>query len=168
MSGDETVLASRLRIEVGELAWVVERVERLLRKAQEHHDDDYLDGVALNLHGFYAGIERIFVEIARAIDGTVPDNPEWHRDLLVQMSAEVSGIRPPVIGRQTRLCLEAYRGFRHVVRNVYTFNLRPSRVQELAAELHSCYQAVVQDITAFCDFLEQLQSNAEDHTGDRG
>jgi hypothetical protein len=164
MSSDETVLASRLRTEVGELAWVVGRVEHLLRKVQEHHDDDYLDGVALNLHGFYAGVERLFIDIAREIDRAVPDGPEWHRDLLVQMSGEVSGTRPPVIGRQTRRCLEAYRGFRHVVRNVYTFNLRPSRIQELAAELQSCYQAVVQDITAFCHFLERLDEDLENAT----
>jgi hypothetical protein len=156
MSGDEAVLAGRLRTEINELAWVVERAERLQNKAQEQHDEDYLDGVALNLHGFYSGVERLFVDIAREIDGTVPDGPEWHRDLLVQMSADVSGIRPAVIGRQTRQCMEAYRGFRHVVRNVYTFNLRPSRVQELAAELRSCYQTVRQDINVFCDFLEHL------------
>ncbi len=56
-----------------------------------------LDGVALNLHGFYAGVERIFEEIAREIDGSLPAGPEWHRDLLLQMSAEVAGTRPPVI-----------------------------------------------------------------------
>jgi hypothetical protein len=156
MSGDEVALASRLRTEVSELEWVVERAERLLVKAQERHDEDYLDGVALNLHGFYAGVERMFIDIAREVDNAVPASPEWHRDLLVQMSAEITGTRPAIIGRQTRLCLEEYRGFRHVVRNVYTFQLRPSRVQELGSELRTCYCAVAQDLIVFCDFLERL------------
>ena len=156
MRGDEAALAGRVRTEIQELMWVVERVEQLLAKANERQDDDYLDGVALNLHGFYAGVERIFVDIAREVDGAVPSGPEWHRDLLIQMSAELIGTRPPVLGRSTRLYLEEYRGFRHVVRNVYAFHLRPARVQELATELRSCYVMVSQDMMAFSDFLDQL------------
>jgi hypothetical protein len=134
-------LATRLRAELVDLERVMQRVEHLWSKAGE--DEDYLDGVALNLHGFYAGVERIFEQIAREIDGALPDGPEWHRDLLMQMSAEVSSTRPAVIRRTTRDCLDEYRGFRHVVRNVYAFNLRPTRLQELATELPACYQTVV-------------------------
>lgn len=166
MSGDAAALAGRIRAEVDELVWVVERAERLLAKAQERHDDDYLDGVALNLHGFYAGVERIFIDIAREVDGAVPAGPEWHRDLLMQMSAEVASTRPPVIERQTRLWLEEYRGFRHVVRNVYTFYLRPARLQELVVELRPCYVAVTRDIAAFCDFLEGLAADAGESLND--
>jgi len=162
MSGDTVALAGRIQTEVGELMWVVERAERLLAKAQERHDDDYLDGGALNLHGFYAGVERIFIDIAREVDGAIPAGPEWHRDLLMQMSAEVASTRPPVIERQTHLCLEEYRGFRRVVRNVDTFSLRPARLQELVVELRPCYVAVTRDITAFCDFLAGLASDAEE------
>ena len=158
MSGDESAIASRIRAELADLERVAQRADRLFSKLQEQSDEDYLDGVALNLHGFYAGIERIFEAIARDIDDSLPTGPEWHRDLLMQMSAEMSNTRPPVIGRQTRDCLDEYRGFRHVVRNVYTFNLKPSRLQELVEELPSCYAALVQDVTTFCDFLDKLAS----------
>lgn len=47
-------LAGRVRQSVTELARVVDRAEELMRKAQHSGDDGYLDGVALNLHGFYA------------------------------------------------------------------------------------------------------------------
>ena len=147
-------LATRLRAELVDLERVIRRVEHLWSKADQ--DEDYLDGVALNLHGFYAGVERIFEQIAREIDGALPDGPEWHRELLMQMSAEVSSTRPPVISRTTRDCLDEYRGFRHVVRNVYAFNLRPTRLKELAMELPACYQTIVEDITAFCNFLDGL------------
>lgn len=147
-------LATRLRAELVDLERVTRRVEHLWSKAGT--DDDYLDGVALNLHGFYAGVERIFEQIAREIDGALPDGPEWHRALLMQMSAEVSSTRPPVISRTTRNCLDEYRGFRHVVRNVYTFNLRPTRLKELATELPVCYKALVQDVMSFCNFLDRL------------
>lgn len=156
MNNTEMALATRLRVELADLKRVVERAEYLLSKAQESDDEDYLDGVALNLHGFYAGVERIFEEVAAEIDGSLPTGSEWHRNLLLQMAGEVSDTRPAVIGSNTRDCLDEYRGFRHVVRNVYTFNLRPSRLRELVADLHGCYDAFVQDITLFCDFLDRL------------
>jgi hypothetical protein len=161
VSGDDIALAARIRAELIELERVVQRAERLMSKAQERSDEDYLDGVALNLHDFYSGVERVLEEIAREIDGSVPVGPEWHRDLLVQMSAKLADTRPAVIGRNTRNCLDEYRGIRHVVRNVYTFNLRPSRLQELVSELRACYAALIQDLTTFCEFLESLAPESE-------
>lgn len=64
MRAGEAALAARLRVELEELERVVRRAEHLLAKTQTQGDEDYLDGVALNLHGFYAGVERIFEEIA--------------------------------------------------------------------------------------------------------
>ena len=78
---------------------------------------------------FIQGIERIFEDIARTMERSIPKDVEWHQDLLLQMSAEISSIRPPVLSMDTRDCLDEYRGFRHVVRNVYTFHLRPARLQ---------------------------------------
>ncbi|MGD1949534.1 MAG: hypothetical protein ACFB14_07790 [Leptolyngbyaceae cyanobacterium] len=119
-------LSARLRSELSDLAQIVERAQTLLKKAVEQ-DEDYYDGVALNLHSFYTGTERILEEIAKAIDGSVPEGAGWHRDLLMQMSAELSTIRPAVISHKTRHCLDEYRGLRHIVRDIYTFNLKPSR-----------------------------------------
>lgn len=120
-----SVLAGRIHEALSDFERVVHRAEELLNKAQQHNDDGYLDGVALNLHGFYAGVERIFEDIARNLDEAVPTGADWHRDLLLQMSASIDRIRPAVISQETRFCLEEYRGFRHVVRNVYTFNMNP-------------------------------------------
>jgi hypothetical protein len=156
MSSDEQAIASRIEVELVELESVVERTERQFSKAKASGDEDYLDGVALNLHSYYAGIERIFEVIAGEIDNAMPTGPDWQRNLLTQMSAEISGTRPAVMGRNTRNCLDEYRGFRHVVRNIYTFNLRPSRVEELVRELRRCYAALTIDIRAFCQFLNSL------------
>jgi uncharacterized protein YutE (UPF0331/DUF86 family) len=87
----------------------------------------------------------------------VPTGREWHRDLLIQMSAEVTTIRPSVITRSSRNCLDDYRGLRYVIRNVYTFNLESDRLQELVQNLPGCYESVVQDLTKFCNFLEELE-----------
>jgi hypothetical protein len=158
MSTSGTILASRIRTELVDIEQVVSRTQHLLAKAQQQNDNDYLDGVALNLHGFYAGVERLFEEIAREIDDSVPSRSDWHRALLIQMSAEISERRPAVIDRDTRLCLDIYRGFRHVVRNIYTFNLEPGRLRELVGALPNCYVSLARDLSRFCDFLEQVDA----------
>jgi hypothetical protein len=150
-----TPLAGRLQAELADMEQIVARAKRLLDKASRLGDTDYLDGVALNLHGFYAGAERIFIEIAKDVDGAVPTGGGWHRSLLMQMSVELNNIRPAVIQHDTRNCLDEYRSFRHVVRNVYTFNLRPSRLQELVEALPECYQTLLNEVNLFCDFLHR-------------
>jgi hypothetical protein len=152
-----SVLVGRIRESLNDLERVVNRAEELLSKAQQRNDDGYLDGVALNLHGFYAGVERIFEDIARTLDETVPAGPDWHRDLLLQMSAAIDGVRPAVISQETRFCLDEYRGFRHVVRNVYAFNLRPLRLQELTQNLRTCHQQLSAELARFCLFLGNLE-----------
>lgn len=124
-------LVGRIQQSLEDLLTIVSRAETLAVKFRSNLDDGYLDGVALNLHAFYSAVEKIFEDIARTIDDGVPSGPDWHRDLLIQMSAEIPGVRPPVISRQTRLVLDDFRGFRHVVRNIYTYNLRADRVIEL-------------------------------------
>lgn len=152
----QAALAARMGEYLRELERVVERAASLAEKAQNTGDEEYWDGVALNLHSFYSGVERIFEDIARTIDEAIPSSPEWHRALLLQMSAELPGRRPAVITQDTRYCLEDYRGFRHVVRNVYAFNFRPARLKELMNGLHPCFANIQVDLTAFIAFLKSL------------
>ena len=139
MNGEYAALANRIEQKLDDIERVAGRAERLLNQAQVNDDDGYLDGVALNLHGYYAGVESIFEDIARNVDDSIPQGPDWHRALLLQMSGTTHGVRPKVIRYETRVCLDEYRRFRHIVRNVYTFNLRPSRLEELTQELRACF-----------------------------
>lgn len=149
-------LLGRMEVERADLDRLVSRAESLMDKARKTGDDGYLDAVALNLHGFYTGVERIFKDIARSLDDSVPAGPDWHKRLLLQMSAEIPDVRPPVIRPETRHCLDDYRGFRHIVRNVYTFPFRFSRIAELADQLRICYGAVIADMEALASFLRDL------------
>ncbi len=118
--------------------------------------------MALNLHGFYAGIEQVFEDIARTLEGGVPAGANWHQALLLQVASEVADIRPAVIRGDTRQCLDEYRSFRHIVRNVYTFNLRPGRLTELVAGLGACQTAVARDLSEFAALLERLARTGDD------
>lgn len=156
MSAAELTLAGRIRALLTDLDHALNEVERLTNKAQQANDADFYGSAALDLHTFYGAVERIFEDIARNMEGLVPSGPDWHQTLLLQMSTEMSGVRPPVIRRETRICLDEYRSFRHRVRNVYAFNLRPTQVRELSQDLRACYESFLADVTAFLAFLETL------------
>jgi len=80
---EQIALAGRIRGYLAELEKVVNRAVLLSTKAINSGDDGYWDGVALNLHSFYSGAERIFEDIARTIDGNLPSEPDWHIGILV-------------------------------------------------------------------------------------
>ena len=124
------VLSRRIELELGEL-------ERSQAAAQRHwqtarttaiDQDAYLNSVALNLHGFYSGLERIFELIAQELDGGVVGGDAWHTELLRQMALDVPDVRPPVLQMVTADQLDEYRKFRHRIRNIYATNLDPERM----------------------------------------
>ncbi len=150
-------LAARIRQELGELDQVVARLLEAWQRAHRSGDDFYLDSVALNLHGFYSGIERIFERLAETLDGSLPSGENWHQALLVQMSKEVTGIRPAVISQPTAKRLDDYRGFRHVVRNVYTFHFDSAKLEKLVLGVEETFAQLKAELLAFADFLAAQQ-----------
>lgn len=156
MNGIYRTIAGRIRAESQDLARVVERTDRIWQQALTSSDDYYVDATALNLHGFYAGLERLLEIIADGVDQAKPGGAHWHDELLRQMAAEIPGVRPPVLSQETRERLDRYRGFRHVVRNVYTYNLDPEQIGVLVKQLAPTMARVAHELTAFADFLEQV------------
>lgn len=152
---ERLALAGRIRSMLEDVKTAVNRSVTLAEKARRSGDDDFWDAVALNLHGFYSGVEQIFEDIARTIDGGLPSGGEWHTSLLRQMTVEMGKLRPAVIRADTRQCLDEYRGFRHIVRNLYAFNLRPARLYELVNDAPTCLASLTTDLLAFADFLEK-------------
>jgi len=110
----------------------------------------------LNLHDFYAGLERIFRQVAATIDQSVPTGPEWHRELLRQMNIALPQMRPQVISEETIKTIDEYLRFRHVVQNVYSFEFEPERIQHLVQRLRPSFEQVRSELLAFADFLDSL------------
>jgi hypothetical protein len=148
-------LAERIRSELKDLRRVVERAEKGWERSNLQADDMYVDGVALNLHGFYSGLERLFELVATVVDASKPQGVEWHKELLEQMAKEIPNIRPAVISGPMREALDEYRRFRHLIRNVYTFKLNPSKVGELLDKTPRVYAQVRREMLAFANFLER-------------
>ena len=154
MNKEGALLAARILTELKEISTLVYRIEQGWIKAKKREDDFYLDSVALNLHGFYSGLERIFDKIAASVDGSVPEGANWHRELLNQMSMEITGIRPAVISLDLKEKLEEYRGFRHVVRNVYTYHLSPQKIKPLVDKVQEVFNKSEKELSAFANFLQ--------------
>ena len=150
--------ATRLRGELAELARVAARIDEGWQRAQSSADDYYLDSVALNPHGFYSGLERIFVVIATVVDMSLPEGSQWHHRLLRQMTQEIPGVRPAVISATTCALLDEYRGFCHVVRNVYALELNPSRIAPLVKKIPALFAQVKAELLAMAALLEQQAS----------
>jgi hypothetical protein len=148
-------LAQRISDELGELERIIKRAQEGWRRTQQLSDDLYLDGVALNLHSFYGGLERLFELIATAVDGNLPQGANWHRVLLEQMAMEMPDVRPAVISEMTCEALDEYRGFRHIVRHVYTFEFDAAKMQRLVEGAPTVFARVRSELLAFANFLKQ-------------
>jgi hypothetical protein len=156
------VIAGRMRQELVDLERVVARSERAMAAVQRQTDEQdlYLDSAALNLHDFYAGLERIFSQIAATVDKSVPAGHDWHRELLRQMTVNLPQIRPQVLSVEAAKTMDEYLRFRHVVRNIYTFEFDARRVEHLVQSLRPCFEMVRGELLAFADFLEGLGRQA--------
>lgn len=158
MNGRYRAVSGRIRGELPALERVARRAESSLAEARRG-DDRYVDAAALNLHALYSAIERLFELVARQVDEAMPDGPSWHTELLSQMAAELADVRPPVLSADLLARLDRYRGFRHVVRNVYTFNLDADLVGLLVSGLPETWRMLECELTVFADFLDEASAD---------
>lgn len=153
MNKKHLALSGRIREELSELGAIIDRTESGWKHVKQSRDDLYLDSVALNLHSFYTALEKIFELIATTIDQEKPQGENWHQELLRQMAVEIELVRPAVISKETRNTLDEYRGFRHIVRNVYIFNLSATRMEPLVANLRDLFDNIKSEMEDFLRFL---------------
>jgi hypothetical protein len=152
------LVSSRILQELEELETVWARAERALAAAKQNPADQdfYIDSAALSLHDWYSGLERIMCFIASRLEESTPQGRDWHRELLQQMHLEVPDVRPAVFSKPTVTSLDEYLRFRHVLRNVYSFNLQPERIEALVSGLRETFESVRRDMHAFVSFVRQM------------
>jgi uncharacterized protein YutE (UPF0331/DUF86 family) len=119
---------------------------RLHRQDVERGDWGALSAVSLGVHNVYNGIEDILISLARDVDGAIPLGPTMHQDILDQMAAEISGIRPALLDEPLYEALTELKGFRHLVRHKYGFDLHPERVVENVLRLDGAFPQVIKAV----------------------
>ena len=158
MNGRYRLLAERIANELLSLEAVVKRatgtLDRLTSGEADH--EYFVSAAALDLHGLYTGLERLFSAIATEVDGARPHGLAWHRELLAQMTLEVKDVRPAAISADSAQALTEYLEFRHIVRNVYAYTLKEDRVTRLLREVSAMYTRVRDELREFAAFLEQV------------
>lgn len=156
-------LSQRIRDELVDINSEVARAQKSWESSLEADDPDaYIDSVALNLHGFYSGVERLFELIATQVDDSTPEGDAWHRQLIDQMAREIPETRPAVIDEFVAAALDEFRKFRHLIRNVYTIHLDSERMRVLVEALPSLWEQLQKDLLAFADFLIELSKADEE------
>ena len=102
--------------------------------------------------------EKIFKLIVSEIDQDVPGGEQWPKDLLRQMSVNLPETRPQVINKEFFHHMEEYLRFRHLVHNIYGFQLDYDRFNNLIEELPGTINQLEQQITQFLEQYEKIIS----------
>lgn len=158
MTAPWKALSQRIRLEVAELERTTGAVARHWQQAMSASQDQdaFLNSVALNLHSFYNGLERVMELVAVEMDGGTLGGEAWHTELLRQMSLEVPSVRPALLSSNAAQLLDEYRKFRHRVRNIYATQLNARRMEHLVEDLPETWRLVRAELLAFADFLDRL------------
>lgn len=153
------------------LEWARTELAELQKYSGKHHDallaGDWgaTSAISLGVHHIYNGIEDILLSLARDIDDDVPGGATIHQDLLDQMVAGIDGIRPPVLDANLYESLSELKGFRHLVRHRYGFDLKPDKVRD---NLEQVAVALPAFIEAVCSLEQVLLEEKPDNEGGDG
>jgi hypothetical protein len=156
-------IALDITAELGHLDQLAEDVHRVQEEMVNDptHVRLFYENLALKLHNFYTGCERVFRIIASEVNGAIPEGYDWHKRLLDRMAMEREG-RPAVIALQTARRLEEYLSFRHVVRNIYSYELDPERIDRLVRGYPEIWQRFRTDVDHFIVWLRTLATQLEE------
>ena len=99
-----------------------------------------LSGVGGILQSVYNGIENILKQLFLAHDKAIPNDPQWHQQIIRQ------AVQYGFISDETADGLIPYLTFRHLYRNAYVLDLRPDRMQVLLDDINKMFIKFEDDI----------------------
>lgn len=142
----------------GEIDLLRQRIEELdakiagylqKRESTGTFSEPLLISTAYTLSGIYSCFEDQFSKIARVFENRIENPASWQKELLDRMQIEVPGVRPAVISRESFLLLDEMRGFRHIFRSSYRFELDEARLNLVLKRWQEGKDRVRQDVARF-------------------
>lgn len=112
--------------------------------------------LAYLLHNLYCSLEDLFQEIAKTFEDKVEDTAKYHRELLKRMYMDIPGIRPKLLSQESYRVLNELRGFRHIFRHAYDYELDPERVDSLKQKIAVKWDYIKKDMHSFMSFLQDV------------
>jgi hypothetical protein len=157
MKPESTALAS-LSAVIGHDLKSIERLSADLQRVSapvtagrsEYRD---LAAMAYLLHNLYNAIENSLEQISRTFENHVLEPARWHKELLDKMFLDIPGVRPAVLPESLRRFLHELRGFRHLFRHSYDFELDPQRLSELVRAWDRQHAILGQSLEHFSTWL---------------
>lgn len=145
-----------LSLLLGYLTNQMELLKRILKEIDDTNPSskENTSHLAYLLHNFYCALEDVFQEIARTFENCIEDPSKYHREILNRMQLDVPGIRPKLLSRESRLVLDELRGFRHIFRHAYDYELDPDKVKSLKHKMLTHWKCLEKDVNIFIDFLQ--------------
>jgi len=71
------------------------------------------------------------------------------------MTLEIPGVRPQVLSPASHALLNELRGFRHVFRHAYDYELSPDKLEALKDRILAEWDSVARDLQIFQAFLRK-------------
>src|SRR5438552_1170569 len=136
---------------IGRLEAELTPLESALNVPQPQFRD--VAAAAYVLHNIYSALENIFEQISRTFENHVTDPAQWHRELLTKMFLEIPKIRPAVLPPGLRGFLNDLRGFRHVFRHAYEFELDAEKLRLLIRDWNTARASLLSALSHFRDGL---------------
>ena len=112
--------------------------------------------VALSLQHYYTSLETSFKRIAKELDGDLPNDEQWHLELLEQMVIGIKGVRPALIDNEEKKKLDKLRRFKYDVRHGYEYELDWQQIKLLVEEMKKINNLLEKDFAEFEEFLLNL------------
>ncbi|MDI6735189.1 MAG: hypothetical protein QME42_03185 [bacterium] len=132
-------------------------IEKLFKEIEEESPSTKEKTAYLGylIHNLYSALEELFQEIAKTFENRIEDLARYHRELLKRMSIEIPMIRPGVLCEESFRLLDKLRGFRHLFRHAYDYELSPKKIEELKVELLEGWSKIKDDLRRFENFLQE-------------
>ncbi|MBI4966231.1 MAG: hypothetical protein HY913_23330 [Desulfomonile tiedjei] len=130
-------------------------IHRILKDIQVTEPDsrEKISHLGYLLHNLYCALEDVFREVAQTFENQIEDPSRYHRELLKRMQWEIPQIRPALLTSRSYAILNELRGFRHVFRHAYEYELSADRLTQLRQKIIQDWESIQRDLDNFTDFL---------------
>ena len=73
------------------------------------------------------------------------------------MANDWGDVRPAILSSSSVSQLDEFRRFRHLVRNIYSANLQPERMNRLLSDLPELWRRLQAELLAYADLLSEIE-----------
>jgi len=157
-------MEERLKVFIAELDAQQREIRKLHSSVHEKSvllksdlkNEDLTNSLAYKLHNLYSSYEDLFKLIARFFENQIHDlEAGYHSGLINRMKVNIEGVRPSLVSDKSFKLIDELRGFRHVFRHAYSYELDVERVLRLSEKATLLLDIFGKDYALFKDTLLQ-------------